>query len=286
MSNFILAYGNRADLATLSGGSWVAGLPANNLKDRRLGLVARSTNAVLTSTKFDADIGADKLVRVVALGNHNFSLDALYRIRGFSDAGYSINVYDSGWKEVWPAVYGLTRDWQAPNFWSGKYLADEMTGFTWTLIQCLPAAINTRYWRIEIDDTTNAAGYVQAGRLFIGDAWQPLVNMSYGVGLGWESPTEVQQAISGAEYFDERTPYRVVKFETAVMTEADAFDNASEIMRRMGLSGEVLFVWDPDDTTQALRRSFLGRLRQLSPIEYPYSGLDRTKTGWEIKELQ
>lgn len=285
MSNCQISFYNRTDTSTLAGGSWSASLPLSNLKTRLLGQVARSTNLLTTSTQFTADIGPDHIVRTFGFSNHNLSFSALYRVRGYSDAGYTTLVYDSGWEEAWPPVYGATRDWQSPNFWNGKYLPEEIAGITPLITVSMPLSLNNRYWKFDFDDTTNTAGYIQIGRLFIADAWQPTYNMKYGAGIGWETDTDVQKALSGAEYFDERTPGRYVQFEIPAMSEEEAFDNAFEIQRRSGISKEVLFQWDPDDPSQALRKSFLGRLRRLSPIEYPDAYVDRRISAWEIKEL-
>lgn len=283
MANALIAFYNRIDAASVSGGSWLASLPLTNIQDPIIGRVARSADLNTNSTQFDADIGADRLVRVVALVGHNLSLTAEYRVRGATDSGFTTVVVDSGWQEVWPPVYASTSlNWQAPNWWGGRYLPDEIEGFTWTKIFVADTSYNVRYWRVEMSDPDNAEGYVQVGRVFIGDAWQPELNILYGYGLRWETKTQIREALSGSEYFDRRTPYRVVGFTTEAMDVDEAFGNAFEIQRRAGLDGEVVFMLDPDDTLHALRRQYLGRLRELSPIENPYPDLHRT--AWEIKE--
>jgi hypothetical protein len=147
----------------------------------------------------------------------------------------------------------------------------------------LPSNTLAQYWRVEINDTTNAAGYIQVGRVFIGPAYQPTVNMSYGAGLGWETKTVAQEALGGAEYFQHRTPYRVATIKLDWLSVDEALANAFEIMRRAGLDAEVFWVHDPDDTVHALRRRFIGRLRQLSAIQYPYPNVN--SAAFEIKEL-
>lgn len=285
MANTILAYGNRIDDATLFGGSWLATLPLTNLQDRRLGKVARSSAAGLADTKFDVDLGGVRLTRVVALVNHNFSVDALYRIRLSSVSDFSTTVADSGWTDVWPRVYPSgSVPWGSPSWWSGRYAAEDIAGYTATLVYLLPATKNARYIRIEIDDTANEAGYVQIGRVFTSDGWQPVRNMTYGgSGLGWEDPSGVQKSLSGAASFDEKNKLRVARFGLAAMTEGEAMGNAFEIQRFAGITKEVLFVWDPDDTEHAIRRQFLGRMRTLSLMENP--GPDRWKAPFEIEEL-
>lgn len=283
MANCMLGFPNRIDAATLSGGVWAATLPRANLQNRILGKVARTADATLASTKFDMDLGAAKNIRVVSIHNHNCSLAALWRVRGASDAAFATVLHDSGWVDVWPVVYSpASIDWEDDNWWSCKYTDEQRAGYTSMASQCLTANTLARYWRIEVDDTTNAAGYVQIGRVFIGPAWQPTYNMVYGAPLGWETKTAVQEALGGAEYFQRRTPYRVQQIKLDLMSIDEGLGNAFEIQRRAGIDAEVLWVFDPADTVHALRRRYLGRLRQLSAVEYPYPNVH--STAFEIKE--
>lgn len=207
-----------------------------------------------------------------------------YRAAGAMDNWQSYD-YDSGWQDVWPIVYphGVL-EWEDDNWWSGKYTLEEIAGYIHTWTHILPKAMLARTIRVELSDPLNSAGYVQAGRLFVGSVWQPKLNMIYGAGIGWETDTSVQKARSGAEYFDERAPYRVQRFTLDAMSEDEAFSRAFELQRRAGISREILFIHDPDDTVHALRRRFLGRLRQLSLIEYPNPGAN--SAAFELKELR
>jgi len=285
MGNAVFAYGNLIDYATLSGGGWVGSLPLTNLQDRRLGAVARSNSASPAATQFDIAFSTTHLFRVIGLINHNFSQEAQCRIRFSNDPTFTTSVADSGWQDVWPTVYPFgTLPWGAENWWTGQYSADELGSTTKSLVYILQGSTNAQYVRVEISDPTNADGYVQIGRVFCADGWQPVRNVTYDTSsLAWEDPTGVQEALSGAEYFDPRTKRRIVRCGLDAMTEDEAMGVAFEIQRRMGISGEILFIWDPDDTTHALRRQFLARFRTLSPIQNP--GPDRWSTAFEIKEL-
>ncbi len=284
MANAVLAYGNLIEAAGLYGGSWQGALPLSNLKDRRLGRLARSASTGPADTQFDADFGGARLFRVIALVNHNLSVAARYRIRLSTSVDFAAPVADSGWRDVWPTVYPFgTLPWGAANWWTGKYPADQIEAYTGTLVYILSAPTSGRFIRLELRDTGNADGFVQAGRMFAADGWQPVRNMIYGASLAWESRTEVQEALSGAEYFNVRTPVRVARFALDAMGQGEAMASAFEIQRSMGVDDELLFIWDPDDTTHALRRQFLCRMRALSPIENP--GPDRWKAPFEVKEL-
>ncbi len=285
MANTLICFPNRADQATLSGGAWEATLPRANLQHRTLGKVARTSSDAASATQFDIDLGVERFIRALALVNHNISLDGLIRIRASTVSNFASTVYDSGWHDVWPTVYAFGEvAWGEINFWDGQYSDEERAGYTAAYAHILTSAAQARYWRVEIDDTANADGYIEIGRLFIGDGWQPTYNMSYrGAGIGWETGTEAQLARSGAEYFDRRTPHRIVRFILDWMSEDDGMSRASELFRRAGVDQEVFYAFDPSDTVHALRRQFLGRLRTLSQIEFPY--YSTTSAGFEIKEL-
>lgn len=281
----LIGYSNRIDTSTLSNGSWLAGLPLGNIQSRILGKVARSTNALNASTKMDIDLGESKAIRIISVVNHNLSIDATYRIRGATDAGFTTVTYDSGTLDVYGTVY-LPEDleWEIePWLWEGTYSDEEISGYTTNLVHILPTVNFPRYWRIEFFDTTNVAGYVQVGRVFLGNAWEPANDAEVGASIGWESTTTTTRALSGARYFQRKTPYRVTRFTLNVMSVDEAMARAFEIDKLMGIDGEVLYVFDSNDTLHALRRQYLGTLRQLSPIEFPHSNL--LSKSYEIEEL-
>lgn len=282
----MMGFPNRVDDGSLSGGSWRAALPLVNLQTRPIAEVARSTNATNGSTKFDIDLGAAKRVQIVSLVNHNFSLDATWRLQGANVSDFSVLLYDSGAtaQPVWPGVYPtLSLDWEAPNWWSGQYTDEEKEGYTAAATHVLSAKVYARYWRIQIFDTTNAAGYVQFGRVFIGPAWQPSVNMLRGSSIGWGTDTQTQKARSGTKYFDRRTPYRVTRFTLDWLDQDEAFGAAFEIQRQAGIDKEIFWIENPDDTLQALRRQYLGTLQQLNPLIY--SNPEDHTTAFEIEEV-
>ena len=284
MANTILAYGNQIDGATLTGGSWVASMPLTNLQDRRIGKIARSASAAEIHTTFDIDFGGTRLHRVVSLIGHNLTTAARYRLSMSSASDFSAVIHDSGWIDVWPTVYPSgTLPWGSPSWWTGKYSAEEIAAYTATIVYILEASTNARYIRVKLSDEENPAGYVQLGRVFAGDGYQPVRNITYGASLAWVDPTEVQESLDGAESFNERRPYREARFGLSAMTESEAMADAFELIRSIGISKEVVFIWDPDDTVHALRRQFLGRFRQLNPIEN--AGPDRWKAPFVVKEL-
>jgi hypothetical protein len=283
MANCIIAFPNRFDEATLSNGSWPT-LTLANLKTTELNEMARSANALLTSTKMDIVLTRPRGIKLLAFVGHNLELTAKYRITVATSADFSVLAYDSGWLDVWPPVYSsASLEWEDENWWAGRLSEEDRAGWRWTLVHVLDAALAARFWRVEFDDTTNTSGYVQLARVFMSGQWQPVINMSPGAGIGWEPRTTADTALSGSKYFDERESVRVARFTLEDMSTDEAFGRAFEIDRRAGISKEVFYVFDPEDTLHMMRRSFLGRLRELSPIEHPYT-VGLMSKNYEIEE--
>lgn len=285
MANSRIGYGNCINTAIITGGSVYASLPWQNLQERTIGRVARTVNTALVNTKFIVDVGPDAINQMVAFVGHNISLLGRYRVRAGNDYSFGAFDYDSGWVDAWPAVYRtIDLSWQSPNFWSGRYLEKERQGYNWTINQTLDKPLRARYWLVEIDDVSNAAGFVQIGRGFIGESFQPRVNFDYGATVGWQTDTQVTRALSGAESYSKRTPWREAVFNYGYLSEAEAWGKWFDIQRRSGIDEEVFFQYNPDDTLYKLRREFLGTFAELSPINTPAGMHKVNSVAVKIKE--
>lgn len=292
MANVLIAHPNIADGGALSGGAWQ--VPLTNLQDRRLSRIARSTTAAKADTQFTLDLGDAKLFSVVAVVRHNLSTTAIWRLRVASDPAFSSPVYDSRLDLpsgasptlpfAWPTIYPVGMlEWEDDNFWSGTVSEEERREYPSILMIVLPRLTAGRYIRINIEDESNPDGYVELGRMFVARAWRPQYNASAGATTGWESDTTVQRAMSSTPYFDRKAGRRVTRFELSALSTDEAMTRVFELQRRAGLDGEILLVWNQDDLLNRLRRSYLGRLRQLSPIAQAFINLH--STAFEIEEL-
>lgn len=285
MSNVLLAWNNRADVATLSGGNWSATLPITNLQNRQVQKVARTAGVALSDTVITADFGTAQSINCIALVVHNLSESAKVRITAASNSGFTSPEYQSPWIEVWPAglINAHLLEWEDDNFWLGTMSAEQRAGYNAPFLHVLPAPIYMRYWRIEIDDVGNPAGYVQVGRLFAAKSWQPQYNMAYGAALGFEDPSETVTSLGGAEYFDVRGRYRVHRFALEVLSKDERYTYIHELQRLVGTTGEVLVVPNPADPSTLIQRSFVGRLRKLDAPAQPHYRI--FSANFEIKEL-
>lgn len=451
MANIFLAWQNRADEATLSGGSWLPSLPITNMQDRQLQKVARTSSAALSATQFDIDLGQPRPIGVLALVNHNISVTGRVKISGAASAASFVNlfttftndfsnaawtkgnvvvtpnstitfapdgtstasqilgvstteanvyrevslggtstvthniylkagsnsaataritwrsggttqtasctidlatgtvanvsgsaslisawaddagdgwwrltltgtgtdaantvvryefevnggksifawgafvasaapiIYESPFIEVWPVGILPTEllEWEDDNFWLGTITQDQRNSYQTPFINKMAEPDTARYWRVQIYDTGNPAGYVQIGRLFLARGWTPAINYIYGAGLGYEDITPVERSLSGAEYFDIRPKFRVMQFQIDYIEETDAYSFALDLERVAGISGEVLII--PDGGADLARQpliSYMGRLRTLSAIRQ--NKPTAYSVPFEVKEL-
>lgn len=257
---------------TLSGGSWLSDLPLSNLQDPALSTVARSSNDANASTKFDVDLVVGRPVRVFTIHKHNISQAGKVRLTGSPNSDMSNPSYESGWLDVWPVFYESGElPWGYPGLWSGILASEETDGYTMQFVLVLPSVTWARYWRVEIDDTSNPDGYVEFARVSLWASWQPEQNMVYGATLGWETDTPSDRSLSGTDYFDRRNPRRVTQFQIKTMTVDTALKKPFEMMRKLGKDGELFFVFDPEDSQDNMfRRSYLATMRELTPLELPF----------------
>lgn len=96
MANVFLAWQNRTDEGTLSGGAWQASLPLANLQNRQVQKVARTADAQLASTQFVLDLGQPRSIGVLALVVHNISVTGRYRITASDTAAGLTNLLAYG----------------------------------------------------------------------------------------------------------------------------------------------------------------------------------------------
>lgn len=274
MANLGLAYVNRAIGATVSGGSWQSALPASNVATRVLAAVARSTNALTSSTKLQLDLGAARTLRAFALVNHNLSTAATWTIKLGTTSGAS-DVYSGSAANVW-RLTAMDATVAALGVDDATYQRND-----YAAVQVLAQSYSARHLTIEIADTGNADGYVQLGMVFAAGVWSPQVNAEYGLQDGHVDLSSSTAAESGAEWDTARRRRRRVKFLLSRLTQAEG-DVVHEMQRVLGTVDDVLYIPDLADAAAQQRYGFVGRLQEMSTLEYPTYAI-RAK-GFQILE--
>ena len=284
-SNAILAFPNYADIdyytPTFSGGLFSASAPLTNLQNRFLAAKARTLDCTVEASTFRTDLKTLREIKIIAIPRHNCSLNAVAAFRIYDLSG---SVVASGSQEVWPITFPFgSLTFEHESWGTGKLTQEASRYFSMPILFILPAGILGRYVDISISDTGNSAGYLEFSRLFISPGWQPSVNFAYGAKLGVNDPTIVTNSLGGADFYDLREKRRIANLSFDYIPNAEAFTQAFDMQVRLGLSGQLFFIYDPTDQTNLNRQSFLATATSLDPLTAASVGL--SGISYSLKEV-
>ncbi|EHM00524.1 hypothetical protein HMPREF9946_02564 [Acetobacteraceae bacterium AT-5844] len=274
MANVSLLWRKPTDAGAYSGGSWRATLPLANLVTQDPQQLARSSNTSNASTQFRIDCGTTSpLIGQFVLLNHNLTPAGRVRfVLSNSPTNAGTPVYDSDWLPAWePTVIWGSMPWGTFP-WNGIDTTAYPAGAA--LIHTVPRGLGggvrafvARYVFVYLDDPTNPAGYLQAGRFMAGWAWSPTVNAAWGATLRWVDPSEVKRTRGGRRIVTAQPKYRVFEMEFAALSEGEAMGTAETISRELGKSGAFFLMMDPEESaTVRFRRSIYAALADTTPI--------------------
>lgn len=285
-NKLILAWPNHVDKASIESGSYLPSLPLLNAKNRVLARKARTTDLNPSSTLFELEFDGSRLTDVIAIASHNFSNSAQIRIRMYDDIPKLDLVYDTGVIDVWPSVYTQDElEWENLNFWEGTVLQEDIESYTPLFFHIAKSDVllYPRKILVEIFDPSNPIGYVEFGRVFVGTAFQPKLNMQFGASIGYNINTEVELALDNTEYFDRKRPRRTASFTLDGLTMQEGHSTVMSLIRTQGTDQEVFFTYQNSEDTLQYNRTFLARLQQPDPIRQPY--FDRLETSINLLEI-
>lgn len=265
MSNMIIAATNYVDdVDSITADSEVASLPVENLQDLQIVKVFRTDGA--TSVEIDVDWKSTKIVDFFALIAHNLSVTAKLRWR-LSNDDFSTFIYDSGTVDAWPPIEDFGGSPWGVFRWGGVPTQEETELYTANAFQLLETPQFARYLRLNITDDSNLDGYIQAGRLIAGPAYQPSVNYANGVEFEFIDNSRVTKSRGGQTFVDEIQKFRVIRFELINLPEDEIFSNVfNNIDRIKGVSRDVLIIPQPNEPQTWLTQNIYGRISSIQPI--------------------
>lgn len=272
MANILVSYRNLVDEAALSGGTWSVGLPAANLADRQPSKVARTVGTAPGNTTVSLNFGSGRPVRFVALVRHNLTQSGRWRIRLGNEASMAAPVFDSGFVAIWPSAipFGIGV-WGEFN-WGGHVDASEAATYGAQAVYSIRDAVHAQHLRLDLEDERNPAGFLQAGRLVAGPAWQPSINLQYGWSIEQVDESEIRRSRGGQSFVNVRPRFRRLRFSIDHLEKDEMFGHAYELERIKGKGGDILVIVDPDDRTHGLRHTLYGALSESAPIINTHPG--------------
>ena len=279
--NFTILTPEKSDAGTLTASQEATGLTAANLLNLQPAKPWRSTS--LTPVNLELDFTDPQIVNQIYLGFHNGTADGTIRVRGASSqALLTANPgFDSGPLPMFTQLDAWTFAWgEGP----GDPAGDAFTRNHFFLHLDTPQAFT--WWRLDIDDPQNTDGFIEAGRLVLGDAWQSTQNISVPVTLGYVDSSPRRQTSTRRTFINRKPKTRLFSGIINFATEEEFRDNLDEINRlRMG-SDDVLLCLRPNLVARRHKDLFYGVLdSQPSKIVLGRSDDVRYRHQITIKEL-
>jgi hypothetical protein len=234
---------------------------------------AMGPGAPLYSAVYDGELSAAELQRLSLIGADPVAINP-----------DNPAVVDTGWRDLYSVLFGAgTLPWGDPSLWDGRMDPETALIYPMPWLTVFPTAQNARYWLVEISDVGNPDGYFELPRFVFAAGWQPTRNFVYGANWSNNDSTVVQTTAGGADFFDQRARRRVARFSINHLPKAEAMTWANDMQYLLGVSGQVYFVWNPDDPANFPRQCFLSRLSTLSALVAATHGL--IDTTFELTEI-
>jgi hypothetical protein len=211
MSKIRIVHDNAASRATLAASTEAGALLASNLLKDDTDSVWRATGTTATITLTWPSL---EPVSCVFLPFCNLSPTATIRVRGYSDAAGTTQVFDTAAQLACPAPAVVLRGWTAAQSAS----AYAYGGGAYARIWFNQASV--RRLVIDIADASNLQGYIEAACLVAGPHWEPKYNAT-GASIAWVDSTEIYRTDAGTQGATAGTVYRRLPVSMAYMTPAD-----------------------------------------------------------------
>jgi hypothetical protein len=252
MERMLLATGTLSDAAIITGPTGAGDLTIDNLKRQSL---QEPYRIIGNSAVIDIDLLNAVPVNVIALIGHNGSAGGTVQVTASNTfGGYA---YNSG---VLPFV-------------TGPKQFDKSLFFLFT-------DQTFRYWRITITDNQD---YIEIGRLYISNAFQPSYNMIWGFQQGFTDASQEYETISGDSISLKRKKKRFAELSLEDLSEDEVFAELYPLDKMIGTSGDVLFIPKPDEITHLQFNAIYGKIEALQPNAL--TAYNRFSRQFRIKEL-
>jgi hypothetical protein len=285
MANMRIIHTNVIDGAAnlASSPACATGMPVGNIQLARRGSFARETS----STSWTISGEYSGAVSAMCIVGHNLTGSATVRLRLYSDYAKTTTVYDSTALPVW-----------TPQVW-GDPAASPNGGLEWGVLPWLATGIlsgtpeyfpvwftsvaNGVAFTIDIVDTNNVDGYLQIGRVYLGEYWSPTVNDAYGLSMWWKEASKQVRTDGGSLRTEGYYPYRAYSCSFDAMDETDR-GNFMEIIRKLGLRLDFFISFNPGAGGD-IERDYMAACKFVTIPEMKHPAWGRFEAGVTMEEI-
>lgn len=262
MNNLRIIYENAINKASVTASSTAGSLIASNLLSDLKSQVWRSVGLAptLTFTWTQAQIVAG-----FALVFTNLTSSATIRARGYTEETDTTPAFDTGFVSAVPSALGEFNWGMSPLGVNAYAYGGGSTGTLWMA----PTAIKKLV--VNISDTSNPAGFIEASRAVAGPYFNPIYNVQYGgLKVGAEDTSKHDRSAAGDLLTDRGVMYKTLDIDLQLMPHADR-NTVWQILRGNGMSTPVFVSILPeseDDVTGEQIYTIYGKLSRMSALTY------------------
>jgi len=260
-----------ARAASLVASTTAGGLAVTNLASDKKSSVHRATGTSVTYTL--TWTAAEPIGCVALIGN--FSPTAIMRVRAYASNGTTL-LHNSGDVLACPAPALRPRGFTPAQAASAYAYGGGACARYWF------TQINAFKLVVEIVDTNNLQGYIEAACMVVGSAWSPQYNAS-GTSVSVIDRTEISRSAAGDQLADPGTISRKVPVDLRKMSPADRA-KFLDLVRNSRAYPVLLSVF-PEHADLALERDHMlyGRRTKDSDVAYQFAAVYSTTI--EIEEI-
>lgn len=263
MATLKIIYNNVTDKAAITASSTAGSLVPANMQNDRKSKVWRSTS---TSGSIYCIWSESQFINGVTIPFCNLTSAAVITVKIYTETVDSIPIYTSPPTLVAPATALGSWIWGSQPLGVNAYSYGFNTyGRIW-----LPSIYVGKKMILEIEDSTNPAGYIEIGRLVSGTAWQPTYNTGFGIPITFEETSVHDRSESGDLVTTIGTRFKRLSFDLNWMNATDVAQ-FNDIVRLNGMTKPIyvsLFPNDPDPDKEQTYQIY-GKLTQIPQLSHP-----------------
>ncbi len=274
-----LLHDNLIDLAatTLSASSQAATRPVSLLKDTLRQRRWRATGKTLESITIQIPSG--HTVCCFGITGHNLSDTATVEIlRSTNGSSYT----SLATIRITPTeAVGFGEGFFGFGGFGGVSPSEILSGSTQYVSFAASSTATYPYWKVTIRDIDQSAAYVEVGRIFFGNHWEPAHQIVPGWRIDVVDPSDIFQLISNQKVDNQKALNLQISFQLPHMSPTDALTNLLGIVRNGATKKDVFLVLFPDSNSLFLRdvTTVYGRFLASSEINLVNIGMHLFDSG-------
>lgn len=286
-SNILIFNRNHADSATITASSENANFPAENVKTEPRRQSWRTTS--ITSQYLTLDMGSDiPLMNAICLIGHNSTAAGTWSLYAHDSNTIFPGTPGSATLKLenqnfYPSTFGYGEFFYSFGGYGGVPEDSQIAMMNKTIFKTFDQK-QLRYWHLTFNDATNGDGHIEIGRLFLGLAFQPEKNFSWGNGLNLIDRSIQTRTPGGGMITDIHIPFRKKTFTLSNLTDSEKYFEIFELTNTIGRRGNLVISFHPlEEDTGRLFETIYGKIVRYSEVRQ--NNVDTNAITFDFEEL-